>query len=360
MSEQPKATQKGMTQSRMVSIPDGGQYLDSVQLQQLEQSFRAWSKKSSRADINFSRHRILIVFLLIRHTGAKLNEVLSLDFFKDIDFEGRVICFKNEWGNEKNNQRKVYISSLLSSEIRNFLSTPSYLTALLKNQLRIDPGFVRLKFYARAEDCGFSKHLGGPEMIRKSRAVELMQGNMPMPAVQKMLGHSNPNLTSSYVSFSEGDIQEVIKLFIEKEASRKTSARNSFFGKIRNLHRGSIQTMITLTTLTGYHVSAVITNNSLDRLALKKGRLVTAEIKAPWISIQKGNREISSSADNKFKGIIEEINEGKVTTEYIVRISDGTELCAVVSTESARNLALAPNDAVWALFNCFAVVLNVD
>ncbi len=70
-------------------------------------------------------------------------------------------------------------------------------------------------------------------MIRKARAVELMQRNMPMPAVQTMLGHSTMNLTSACVSFSKDDIAQVTKLFLDREASRKTSARNSFFGKIQ-------------------------------------------------------------------------------------------------------------------------------
>jgi molybdate transport system regulatory protein len=43
-----------------------------------------------------------------------------------------------------------------------------------------------------------------------------------------------------------------------------------------------------------------------------------------------------------------------------VRISNGTELCAVVSTQSARRLALKQGDRVWAVFNAFAVVLHVE
>jgi molybdate transport system regulatory protein len=77
----------------------------------------------------------------------------------------------------------------------------------LKNMLKVDPGFVRRKFYERAEACGIAKQLGAPEILRKSRAVELMQKNMPLPAVQMLLGHSTPNLTSSYLSYSEDDIQ---------------------------------------------------------------------------------------------------------------------------------------------------------
>lgn len=136
--------------------------------------------------------------------------------------------------------------------------------------LRVDPGFVRKKFYERAEACGIAKHLGAPESLRKSRGVELMQGNLPLPAVQALLGHSTPNLTSSYVSFSEDDIQQVIGLFMEKESARKTSARNSFFGKIETIQQGDIQTQIVVLTMGGYPLTTVITNNRLRTLDLGK------------------------------------------------------------------------------------------
>ncbi len=49
-----------------------------------------------------------------------------------------------------------------------------------------------------------------------------------------------------------------------------------------------------------------------------------------------------------------------VNTEYAVRISDGTELCALMSTEGGRGLGFKKGDRVWAFFNCFSVVLHVD
>lgn len=196
-------------------------------------------------------------------------------------------------------------------------------------------------------------------MIRKARAVELMQGNLPLVAVQKMLGHSTPNLTTSYVSFSAEEIEQVTKAFIAREASRKTSARNSFFGKIETIQKGDIQTRIVLTTATGYSITTVITNDSLERLALKEGRLINAEVKAPWVILHSGESEPKCSAENRFIGTIERINKGGINTEYTVRIADGTTLCAVISTHSAQNLSFRPGERVWVVFTCFAVVLNV-
>jgi len=105
--------------------------------------------------------------------------------------------------------------------------------------------------------------LGGPEAIRKVRAIELMQGNMPLPAVQLMLGHSTSNLTSSYVSFSEEEIRQVARLFMKKESLRKTSARNSFFGKINT------ECVVRISPTT--EVCAVVASGGSSNLNLHEG-----------------------------------------------------------------------------------------
>jgi len=351
----------------LISIPDEGQCLDSVQLNQLEQSFREWADGSPREDVRLSRKRILIIFLLIRYTGAKLYEVLAMNPFNDIDPERQTVCFQNGGENQKTGKnqepeqcpREIQLSEALCREIVAALTEPAFKHSL-RNLFDVDPGFVRRKFYGRAQACGFQKRLGGPEMIRKARAVELMQSNLPLPAIRMMMGHSALHLTASYVSFTSDEIQQITRLFMEREASRKTSARNSFFGKIREIQRGDIQARVTMTTIGGHTITTVITNYSLDMLGLKEGRLITAEIKAPWVILQKGVEEPACSAENRQNGVIARITSGSVNTEYAVRITDGTELSAVISTESSRRLALKTGDPVWAFFNCFAVVLRVD
>ena len=41
-------------------------------------------------------------------------------------------------------------------------------------------------------------------------------------------------------------------------------------------------------------------------------------------------------------------------------LSNGTELCAVVSTSGSWHLELKERDGLWVMFNCFSVVLHVD
>ena len=322
--------------------PDDGQCLDTGQLDRLEQSFRAWAEATTRADLRQSRRRILLIFLLIRYTGAKLNEVLALDPFADLDPNRQSVFFRSP--GEGAGQREVQVSAGLCREMQAALTDADFRDSLQK-LLEVDPAFVRRKFYERAEECGFAKRLGGPEMIRKARAVELMEGNLPLPAVQRLLGHSTPNLTSAYVSFSAEEVREMTRTFVAREMARKTSARNAFYGKITSLLRGDIQSRVELATLADQTITAVITNDSLEWLGLREGMPARAEVKAPWVMLQKGEDQPSCSAENRCKGVIVRAIRGSVNTEYTVRLADGTELCSVVTAESGRRLDLAEGDA---------------
>jgi molybdate transport system regulatory protein len=345
---------------RIVSVPQGPQkFLDTVQLSHLEQSFRDWAEGSERTDIRLSRKRILMIFLLIRYTGAKLNEVLAIDPYRDVDYDRQTVVLGKGKAGSGRPPREVQMPETLSTELKFWMDDPSFRESL-GNLFMVDPGHVRRKFYERASACNFPRALGAPDAIRKSRAVELMQENVPLPVVQRMLGHSTPNVTASYVAYSEEEIRQVTRYFLEKESGRKTSARNTFFGKIRTIRRGDIQAKIELLTIGGDAIATVITNESLARLGLIVGSLVKAEVKAPWVILEKSEGEPKCTAENRFQGTVVRVNQGRITNEVVVRIADGSELCSVVTKESSRGMGLQTNDPVWAIFNSFAVVLHID
>jgi len=345
--------------ARIYAAPEETRHLDPTQLARLEQAFRSWSDASSRPDVRSSRKRILLIFLLIRYTGARLNEVLSLDLSKHIDFSRGLVRYGTAEAADGFYKREVQISWELVSEIQETLADPTFVTnvGLL---LMVDEAHVRRKFYERAVACGFAQDLVSPNVIRRARAVELMQSNMPLPVVQRILGHSTPNLAASLMTFSDDDIHQVAKHFIERESQRKTSARNTFFGKTGAIRKGDIQSQVELATVGGDVVTTVITNTSLKKLGLKPGSLVTAEVKAPWVIVEKSDSEPTCTAENVFQGKVAEIHRGRLTTEFIVRIHDGTELCSVVTEDSRRKLHVKRDDDVWVMFNSFAVILRVD
>jgi molybdate transport system regulatory protein len=345
--------------ARIYEVPEEPRHLDPTQLARLEEDFRSWAEAAPRRDVRTSRKRILLIFLLIRYTGARLHEVLALDLAKHIDFSRGVVLYGNADAADSSSEREVQISSELLSEIHMALADPIF-AMNVGSLLMVDEGHVRRKFYERAVACDFAQDLASPNSIRRARAVELMQGNMPLPVVQRVLGHSTPNLTASLVSFSEDDIHHVERHFIERESTRKTSARNTFFGKVGTIKKGDIQSQVDLVTLGGDVVTTVITNNSLQRLGLKVGALIAAEVKAPWVIVHKAEEIPVCTAENMFFGTVTQVLRGKLTTELIVRIRHGSELCSVVTEESRRKLGIKEEDKVWAVFNSFAVILRVD
>jgi len=335
-------------------VPDEG-LLDSSHLGILEKSFRDWAANPRHRKSQASRVRVLLMFLLIRYTGSKLMEVLGLNPSKDIDTERRTIAFRGQGLSAKD--RVVEISESLAREIETLLpmlkDAPGHLFAL-------DPSFVRRRFYERAEECGIDPSKAGPEMIRKARALELMQNNLPMPAVQRLLGGFAPNPALQSVFFSDEEMGEITRRYMERESGVKTSARNSFFGKVRKLVKGDVQTFVETSTPDGGLIYTVITNTSADRMGLKVGRLVTAEVKAPWLTLERCDRAGTSSADNVREGVIARVTRGKVNTECAVCVADGTELCAVLSTHGFQRLGLKEGDPVRVLFSSYAVILQTE
>jgi molybdate transport system regulatory protein len=162
------------------------------------------------------------------------------------------------------------------------------------------------------------------------------------------------------VKFSEEEMRRAEAFFVERENRRKTSARNAFFGKIEMLRKGDIQAWVEISTPGGYHIKAVIINHSLERLGLKRGSLLAAEVKAPWVTIHRSADDPECSTANVLGGTVERIVRGKVTSEVVIRIADRTEICSIVSEPSLHRLGLRPGEQVWVAFSAFTVVLHAN
>ncbi|VFQ46762.1 transport-associated ob type 1 [Desulfoluna butyratoxydans] len=323
--------------------------LDPVQLAALETAFRDWVSAARRSDVRRSRQRIFCIFLLIRYTGARLGEILGIASTDQIDFTGHTVHI----GSRSAGYRDVQIPPHVAEGILEVLPPST------EAPFSVDPGHVRRKFYEQAESCGLAKAMGSPNVIRRSRALELLRSNLPLPVVQKMLGHSTAGLTASWLDFSEQDMQRVVAHVTRRESRIKTSARNSFAGKVASMVSGEIQTVVTLDTLGGYPITAIITNESADRLALKPGTLLTAEVKAPWVLVAAGPHPPLTSCANTLEGKVRRIIKGGNTTEVILGLKDGTEVCALMTRSGDDDLGLRQDDTAWALIDAFSVILRM-
>ena len=68
----------------------------------------------------------------------------------------------------------------------------------------------------------------------------------------------------------------------------KTSARNHFFGTVKELVRGPVSAEVTITIASGVDIVATISTRSADSLGLAVGRPVQALIKASNVIVAVG------------------------------------------------------------------------
>jgi len=145
-----------------------------------------------------------------------------------------------------------------------------------------------------------------------------------------------------------------------RRMSMVTSARNQFFGKISRVVRGKVNAEVELALKGGDRITAIITNESLDDLALRVGGEAFALVKAPWVILYTGGENIKLSTRNRFTGVVVKVIPGAVNSQVKLRLKGGSMLSAVVTRESVRELALKPGAAVGAAFKAASVILGVQ
>jgi molybdate transport system regulatory protein len=352
-SSSKKGHGKAPCPAKTFDVPQGVKHLDQIQLFELTESFRNWYASSPSPARKKARARIWLLYLLVRHGALKLGEALAVDDREDFDFARSILTVRGD------HRREIQLPKEVSREIERLLNDPMN-ASLRGSVLKLDQGFVRRKFYERAKECAIPKDLINPRVLRHSRAIELLREGLPIAVVQSFLGHQSAGLTAQYVNFSEEDVRRLIDFFILKETRIKTSARNSFTGKVTAILAGDIQSQVEVTTPSGLRVVSVITNDSMRGLGLREGSLVTATVKAPWVILVKGDGELKTSARNRYRGKVVAVTEGMISAEVIVALPDGTRICSLITDESVKKLDLKEGETVCALFEAFSVILNAD
>lgn len=437
--------------SGLLVVPDDVRCLDTSELARLESALRDWASRPVREDVRRSRSRMLAIFLLLRHTGARIGEVLTIRH-DAVDTEHGAIrlgvparavpvasavleelvalldgleaqgvetrAFPCTDATPKSSAKSLErcngevlnapdtlgaagaVDAVGTQDMPDAAVTPDTVTALAATSpvsgpqslagikgdaipapqadmmaaeanggrgaspestggpLMVDPGHVRRKLYDCAEACGLGRELGSPSVLRRSRAVELLRSGLPLPAVQRFLGHGNADSTASYVDVPQDAMTRMVGRTIARE-QRRSSARNAFYGTVTEVCAGDIQASVTIKTSGGLFVLSIITADSLESLELRPGAFAMAEVKAPWVMLYRGDACPRSSAGNVWRAHVHRIRSGAITSEVVAVLGDGTEVCAVLSTVALRELALAEHDSVWVVINALSVVLDM-
>jgi molybdate transport system regulatory protein len=139
----------------------------------------------------------------------------------------------------------------------------------------------------------------------------------------------------------------------------KLSARNVFGCTVTKITKGAVNAEVALTLKGGPTLVAVITNGSIDNLALTEGKEACAIIKASSVIIGTDLHDAKVSARNVMCGTVTKIIEGPVSTEVSVDIGSGNTICSVITHESSRALNLKEGGHACTLFKASSVILGV-
>jgi molybdate transport system regulatory protein len=140
----------------------------------------------------------------------------------------------------------------------------------------------------------------------------------------------------------------------------KISARNVLAGSVQNVTKGAVNSEIAIALQGGEKMTAIITNESTDRLDLKNGKPVFAVIKASDVMIGKDVNGAKLSARNVLAGELAKIQEGAVNNEAEIKLPGGTIVVASITKAGVNALNLRPGDKVSAIVKASHVLVGVS
>ncbi|MGE5671571.1 MAG: TOBE domain-containing protein, partial [Fibrobacterota bacterium] len=137
----------------------------------------------------------------------------------------------------------------------------------------------------------------------------------------------------------------------------KTSARNHLAGIISEIICGTINSEIIVDIGDKVSVVAVITNESVNELALEKGCRVLVLVKASSVMLFESDSNLRCSIQNMLKGKVVEVRLGLVNGEVLIEIPGGKIITAVITRDSVDTLGLKEGVESVAAFSASNVIL---
>ncbi|MCJ7525967.1 MAG: site-specific integrase [Candidatus Aminicenantes bacterium] len=186
-------------------------YLNEKQLKILTGKFRDFYNKAPGPRVARIRGRYFLMFLFLRYTGARISEVAGIDDQVDVDYRSADVTLavlKRHNPHKKNMRKMIPVPLQAVTKLARYLARYPEMKG---KAFSIDrSNFFRL-FQKLTLECGFSKTLAHPHVLRHTRAMELVRAGVPLTIVQQILGHSNLNTTAVYLQFSGQEAKAILK-----------------------------------------------------------------------------------------------------------------------------------------------------
>jgi molybdate transport system regulatory protein len=139
----------------------------------------------------------------------------------------------------------------------------------------------------------------------------------------------------------------------------RLSIRNQLDGAIQTVTRGEVMGTVETRLASGQLITAAITLEAIDDLALAAGQPVIVLLKSTEVSVAIGPVP-SLSIRNQIPGTVFEVDQGSVMTTVKVTIEGGATVTAAITRDGAEDLELAPGDPVTVLVKSTDVSIAID
>lgn len=324
--------------------------MSTAELDALSEAFEKWAVSPRRPFSRGPRLRVWLVFLILRHTGASLGEVLGLSGPDDFDFDQHLVRLS---GLKNQEAREVPLPVEISQQIQEALQT-SWARAMGEEFFKLDGGYLRWKFYERADECGLPREKANPRALRRTRLMELFNQGLPTSVIQKVMGYRHAGSMAGQAALDEAEFADLLAYHFKRIVQKKTSARNVFSGRIVSLASDGLSVLVTIGTLDQLEIKVCITEESSQRLALEPDLLIVASVKAPQVLI---SPHPFKAGCNYFEGRIRYTSHSEFMYQAVLTLNDAMELCALMAGPCPPELV--EGATAWAHFSPFGATLEV-
>ena len=167
--------------------------------------------KEITVKVEGGRETLKALIIALLDSGARKGEMLKLTW-QFVDFENRIITFQAST-TKTLKTRRVAITLRLYNELqtlwKNSDKKPNSLVFSIANN-------VRRSFASACKDAGI-KHGGIDGLtlhcLRHTAATRLVQGQLPIQLVGRILGHTQPQTTYRYISANEAALSSAKSIF---------------------------------------------------------------------------------------------------------------------------------------------------
>lgn len=135
----------------------------------------------------------------------------------------------------------------------------------------------------------------------------------------------------------------------------RTSARNQFLGRVDNITLGPVNSRVAIRLDRDNQIVAVVTTDSVARLALEIGTEVYAMIKAPSVILADESTRLS--AENRLCGTVTRIQDGVVSREVVLTMAHEKTVTAIVTADAPQARPFALGQRACALFTGASVII---